>query len=529
MENSMICAQLFLSLIILCLPLESEQGPHEKRLLNKLLNDYNVLERPVANESEPLLLSFGLTLQQIIDVDEKNQIIISNIWLNLEWVDVNLRWNASEFGGIQDLRIPPHKIWKPDVLMYNSADEKIDSTFPTNVVVRNNGSCTYIPPGIFKSTCKIDITWFPFDDQKCEMKFGSWTYDGFQLDLRLASEEGGDLSTYISNGEWILIGLPGVRNEIFYACCPEPYVDITFTIHIRRRTLYYGFNLIIPCVLISSMTLLGFTLPPDSGEKLTLGVTILLSLSVFQMLVTETLPPSSDAVSIIGTYFACIMIMVAFSVVMTVVVLNYHHRNSDTHEMPAYIRTVFLLWLPWILRMHRPAKITARLKETPSFTRSSDRRSSKSSVPDFKERCSKSLLANVLDIDDDFRQQVQGHNSSVAAGTSSLAAAAGCSSSTGYVQLIGTSIEGTPTSLHGPSAALSNPTPCLSAQRELSLILREIRFITKRMRDDDDTQDIISEWKFAGMVVDRLCFIIFTAFTIISSGVCLLSAPHLMA
>ncbi|GFU22160.1 acetylcholine receptor subunit alpha-type acr-16 [Nephila pilipes] len=65
--------------------------------------------------------------------------------------------------------------------------------------------------------------------------------------------------------------MPGTRNEIVYACCPEPYVDITFCIHIRRRTLYYGFNLIIPCVLISSMALLGFTLPPDSGEKLTLG------------------------------------------------------------------------------------------------------------------------------------------------------------------------------------------------------------------------------------------------------------------
>lgn len=38
-----------------------------------------------------------------------------------------------------------------------------------------------MPPGIFKSTCKIDITWFPFDDQRCEMKFGSWTYDGFQV------------------------------------------------------------------------------------------------------------------------------------------------------------------------------------------------------------------------------------------------------------------------------------------------------------------------------------------------------------
>lgn len=63
------------------------------------------------------------------------------------------------------LNRPPHRIWKPDVLMYNSADEGFDGTYPTNVVVRSNGSCVYIPPGIFKSTCKIDITWFPFDDQ----------------------------------------------------------------------------------------------------------------------------------------------------------------------------------------------------------------------------------------------------------------------------------------------------------------------------------------------------------------------------
>jgi len=62
-----------------------------------------------------------------------------------------------------------------------SADEGFDGTYATNVVVNSNGSCVFIPPGIFKSTCKIDITWFPFDDQKCDMKFGSWTYDGFQV------------------------------------------------------------------------------------------------------------------------------------------------------------------------------------------------------------------------------------------------------------------------------------------------------------------------------------------------------------
>lgn len=78
-------------------------------------------------------------------------------------------------------------------------------------------------------------------------------------------------SACISVRAFFFPGMPGRKNTITYQCCPEPYVDVTFTIQIRRRTLYYFFNLIVPCVLISSMALLGFTLPPDSGEKLTLG------------------------------------------------------------------------------------------------------------------------------------------------------------------------------------------------------------------------------------------------------------------
>ena len=66
-------------------------------------------------------------------------------------------------------------------IVYFSASESFDSTYPTNVVVTSSGLCTYIPPGIFKSSCPIDITWFPFDDQNCEMKFGSWTYNGFKV------------------------------------------------------------------------------------------------------------------------------------------------------------------------------------------------------------------------------------------------------------------------------------------------------------------------------------------------------------
>lgn len=68
-----------------------------------------------------------------------------------------------------------------------------------------------------------------------------------------------------------ITGVPGRRNEKFYDCCKEPYPDVTFTVVMRRRTLYYGLNLLIPCVLISTLALLVFLLPADSGEKISLG------------------------------------------------------------------------------------------------------------------------------------------------------------------------------------------------------------------------------------------------------------------
>lgn len=67
-------------------------------------------------------------------------------------------------------------------------------------------------------------------------------------------------------------GVPAKRNELFYDCCKEPYPDVTFTVTMRRRTLYYGLNLLIPCVLISGLALLVFLLPADSGEKISLGI-----------------------------------------------------------------------------------------------------------------------------------------------------------------------------------------------------------------------------------------------------------------
>jgi len=66
-------------------------------------------------------------------------------------------------------------------------------------------------------------------------------------------------------------GRKATRSLRNYSCCPNPYVDITFTIYVRRRTVYYIVNLILPSVTLAAMAMLGFTLPSDCGEKMTLG------------------------------------------------------------------------------------------------------------------------------------------------------------------------------------------------------------------------------------------------------------------
>ncbi len=110
----------------------------------------------------------------------------------------------------------------------------------------------------------------------------------------------GDASYFITSGEWDMIGMPMVRHVTYYTCCVDPYPDVTFWVVILRKPLYYIFNLILPCLFITGTTILMFYLPPESGEKVSLGVTVMLTLAVFLLLVAETMPPQSESIPLIG-------------------------------------------------------------------------------------------------------------------------------------------------------------------------------------------------------------------------------------
>ncbi|KAM6980362.1 neuronal acetylcholine receptor subunit alpha-3-like isoform 1-T1 [Aplochiton taeniatus] len=199
----------------------------------------------------------------------------------------------------------------------------------------------------------MDITYFPFDYQNCSMKFGSWTYDKAKIDLVLIGSKV-NLKDFWESGEWEIIDAPGYKHDIKYNCCEEIYPDITYSFYIRRLPLFYTINLIIPCLLISFLTVLVFYLPSDCGEKVTLCISVLLSLTVFLLVITETIPSTSLVIPLIGEYLLFTMIFVTLSIVITVFVLNVHYRTPMTHTMPAWVRSVFLGLLPRVMLMRRP-------------------------------------------------------------------------------------------------------------------------------------------------------------------------------
>ncbi|CAF3382150.1 unnamed protein product [Rotaria sp. Silwood1] len=323
----------------------------EQRLLYFLMN-----VRPVRNASLPVPVKLGLTLTQIFDMIEKNQILITNVWLDQEWFDEFLQWNPDDFNGIRRLNLPSKLIWLPDIVLYNNADEFSNSNImQVNAMLIHNGSVFWPIPTRFKSTCQIDVTYFPYDEQECKLKFGSWTYNGYQVSIE-ERNYAIELSSYVPNGEWDLLDTSYQVNIVRYPCCPEPFPDITFYVRIRRRILYYLYSVVFPCVMLSILTLLVFCLPPESGEKIALGITVLLAFSVFMLAIAENMPETSEYIPLISLYLTAVMAMTSVSVMMTVFVLNLHYRGPKKNEIPFWLQQLLSLSLSNICRTFKKPK-----------------------------------------------------------------------------------------------------------------------------------------------------------------------------
>ena len=167
----------------------------------------------------------------------------------------------------------------------------VEKLYPA--VVWWDGRVKWDFPMIRQSSCRLDITYFPWDSQACELEFSSWTHSTAELIL-LNKTASGLIET--EDGEWLIEDFPVNASVGYY---PDPFSQLFYYLKLKRKPQYYIMNIVLPCVFITFCGMLVFLLPPDSGEKVSMSVTMLLSSTVFLLVVADILP-QSELVPCIG-------------------------------------------------------------------------------------------------------------------------------------------------------------------------------------------------------------------------------------
>nr|NP_001191093.1 nicotinic acetylcholine receptor subunit precursor [Ciona intestinalis]BAJ65317.1 nicotinic acetylcholine receptor subunit [Ciona intestinalis] len=349
--------------ILACLHIgNTDASKTDEKLSQFLFSNYNKHIRPARTLGDVTNVTFYLTLLQLISVTEKSEEMTTSQYVTIRWEDPRLIWNPKDFGGVTQIRLPSQLFWKPDLVLYNNNDGEYDTTVPVNALLNHTGMVEWLPAAIYKSACKIKVDLFPFDWQNCTMKFRSFTYDKTELYITSAyNKVVVDKAAYRDNGEWTIIHCPIKTNEDVN---DPSYQDISLYFIIQRKPLFYIINIIIPCVLISSLSVLVFYLPSGSSEKMTMSISVLLGLTVYLLLLAKRVPETSLGVPLIGAYLLFTMLTVTLSIIFSVVVLNIYHRTPSTSEMPEWVRSLFMGTLPDLLRMEKPLSTRRLLLQT---------------------------------------------------------------------------------------------------------------------------------------------------------------------
>ncbi|KAM6198633.1 acetylcholine receptor subunit gamma [Sarcoramphus papa] len=351
----------------------------EEKLLQDLMTNYNRHLRPALRGDQIIDVTLKLTLTNLISLNEREETLTTNVWIEMQWSDYRLRWDPEEYDNIQLLRVPSTMVWLPDIVLENNIDGTFEITLYTNVLVSPDGSIYWLPPAIYRSACAIHVTYFPFDWQNCTMVFQSQTYSANEINLLLTVEEGQtvewisiDPEAFTENGEWAIKHRPArkIINSEHFTPDDIQYQQVVFYLIIQRKPLFYIINIIVPCVLISAMAVLVYFLPAKAGgQKCTVSINVLLAQTVFLFLIAQKVPETSQAVPLIGKYLTFLMVVTVVIVVNAVIVLNVSLRTPNTHSMSQRVRQVCLHLLPRYLGMHMP-------EETPGPLRAARRRSS---------------------------------------------------------------------------------------------------------------------------------------------------------
>lgn len=307
---------------------------------------------PLCDNQSHVSVKLGTAVKDLVQMIETHQVLRLNIWIRLSWTDCMLTWDPLHFQNETEIVLPYDKIWIPDIVVFEGISDEgnMPGLEDYRARVTYQGQVSYSFPSIITSVCQVTVTYFPFDHQVCHLTFGSWVYSGRYLQWELDGDTS-DISNFQLHNEWDLVTTKAIIRVFYYLCCTDPYPDVKLHLHFRRKPIFHMVTIIFPCFVITSLTIVGFLLPTVSGEKIALQMTVLLSLSVFLVLLQDKLPPDADHIPYLAIYFSVSMLLVCMACLMSGIATHVQYKSPVEHRMSPWIRYLFLEKLRKLLRV----------------------------------------------------------------------------------------------------------------------------------------------------------------------------------
>ena len=342
---------------------------NHNRLKQYLENKPLKKDPPYYEVGSLLDIVFLFCLVAILDIDEAKQVYTFTAYFGVSWQDPELTWNTSEFGGISQVMMDRYSIWTPNLVFGNGIDRirVFDGDF--DVYVHYEGRITASTSDIFKVTCSINVYKYPFDTQSCSLQITGqneepWRFHAVYLDIPLQE-------VFATDNEWYLHNNQGVRARVWNSTSVSTQAGTfiiqvaEFTMTLKRKYLFYIVTTIIPMFLLSLLASFVFLLPASSGDKMSYLISIFVSHTVFLNYVNETMPRTSDSLSLFELYLSFILLHCSLALLATLVVLRAYNKwqNSSQNRVSPLSELNDVL-KPEVFKVHNSSVINTSSKKT---------------------------------------------------------------------------------------------------------------------------------------------------------------------
>lgn len=268
---------------------------------------------------------------------------------------------------------------------------------------------------------------------------------------------------YKNSSEWSIDSARTFVNSYRYPCCTNPFQDVTVELVLSRKPWFYVFNIITPTLLLVVTLLFGFLLPPESGERICLIITILLAVALFLELVNGSLPKNSDTVPMLALFFLVIMVGSFLSLVATCFVLVVHYQYSTSSKpIPKWINQGLCRTIAYYLCVERPD--------------SKDSKNADQNVVNFESGGVQLLNIHALKSLNEKSKNRKNRD---------------------------------PIQTNGSGKQPGNATMRESDGSVLHDILAKLMFVTESIDKKKKEVKYQNDWIFLGRIIDRFCFVIF--------------------